>query len=1077
MLPWLVYLSFSAVHIKYEKPSESDAAFDLIYVDKDNKEHSLTNGKGYYIAVRPYSNGQPGNITLVKHNQPTTIDGVLSIAPISAQSVENEVNQKIEIAVTNLNSIKQLQYDLGVFCDINIDSNTNAILKKVLNGNGVKSSDATPIIHLLKGTYYPNVDTMNLGAFADSAKKDPLFYPYFENNNRDATEAKEDSVLSFSWQGRKLNGSATEKLGFYAIIGDQTNLRPFVHDLTVKKNGLPLKSELKFEVFEYDAQNVTLTVTIDDYTFTGTFESDGKDKVSHVFTVPFEFGSKRILHFRAQATDSDHYLSDPVEGNLLSGGAAPPTLTVYYGLPERLDLGEIYDITVGVDDEYYVSLKCQYDNSEIYTIVERFITIESGVQYPTFYLQLPEGLEIGKTYTFKLWAEDEYGQRSNNYTQSVTLNIPSKPTIISAYLSEEKIVKGTGDQLVIYGEAVHPTRGSNLVIGLTSPLDGQFKKFEPIIATGTTQTFAYFFDVPETLAPGHYSIILEATDNGEQYSGNQIELVFIVYDPNAKPPVDDYGKIVDVTQKTLNRWSKTLFNLRWEKDFKEHKMTYNDEGFYAGFRVYDDARPQSTNHITFNEGKQMIEKDNFTIKFSTKQDEDSNNLFVQFKVINNNFFSKKIDLGVFADSFFSTDDNASVTPRPDGRGFSVYNSLEDISYTIFTKGYYPFPDVKTTFIGIATRDSNGQIPEANIPFFANYNKAAKGINKAYGFSWTAEIEPNIETLFGFVVAGHNNTRTPARLTDLTSSVTPSYVKPDTEITIRWSIRDADIGDKLVYELRLYNNEGLIDRVPGNMEVKSNQAQQFSHTINIGKNPFVTYQIKCQDADGDAFFPSNVIRGTISATAKPFVHFEDLRKSYHNKENITVTGLIDDDNSVTLMYKFFNGTHYSTTFTGPTIKHGENDTTTFKFDIPIPSALQPRKENWKVVIWGEDEYYIKSDESSFEFRLNPYNPPKIVKAGLSKKTAKAGEKLIAFASVSDKEDDELSIYVRIGDQPYKEMPQRKYMNNVQPGKSTPVGFYWSVPSDLAAGNYQVYFQVRDSDGLPSAEISKSLTVTN
>lgn len=1085
MLAWLTRHSLSAA-IKVVAPKDvTKTAFDIVYTDDQGKDRSTTNKNGYYVAFRRYNNGVAGNWEFLKWNSKIgSYQQGYEVKFFSKPDRKTE-NQMIQFTVSNFNPNKNYEFDLGVFCDTNYDSEGDKVtLKSKFNGGSVLLQakdgpiDRSMSLILGKNEFNNPVSSIFMGDMPGSEDVNPNNYPYTTNKVVKETNPDDDTVLAFSWQHQICEAGRIKICGFVAIVGGNYEIPPIVRDYTEVRTGYPQHFNLTFEVTEYDAQSVRLVINhinTGEIFECGSFISDGDKQVSKNFTCPIDMGQDFDYKYNAYAIDEDGYNSTIIEGKLLAQGLKPAWMNITTSPKKEYPPGGVIYVDGFIDDEEYAYVKYQFDDGEIFTYDQVFPTEEPGRQEFMVNIQIPSSLALNEIHNIDIWAADRFGLPSMIYSFEFDYSLPNKPYIVEVYSSREKVEANKKTRLIIFGIGTDPDFGQNVSIYL------QFENEKPeklgqFVSSNVMKPFAFFYQFPSKPI-GLYTLTIYAQDESRKISEENKTLLVKVWDPEAPQPPSEIGKIVDVSSSTIKPGSNALFNLHYEDtDEIRRSMTFNDEGFFAAFRTYEGistlSRRLGTYMIKYNEGS-MKTADNFTVKFSTSTDKQTGFLNLEFKVTNNNYFSKKIDLCLFVDSDFSGNDNSPIKKRDDGRGLVISSSEQNIKYTVFTQDYFDSPPVNRYYLKDVERPSNGEIPEDQIPFFQNADGAEySGENAMYGFSWmTQKIQGKSTVTYKIAVAAYDNVKTPTRLIDNTKLL-DYYPSDQKNYLLNITIRDADIGERIKLQFNI--NNVLSNEI---IQIKTRDTL-FTKTIPIdSKYPTNVITINSVDEEEGARFPSNSITHYIHRTKPPVVTFENLKKRYHNKEPIVIAGTISSEgNYFKVFYQFTD-----TIAKGPEVELTKIDVITqntqqFSANLSIPDEVFPRDYDWTITIWVEDDNGITSTSKSFNFNLNPFNPPVLLQAGLSKKVAKPNDKILSFAVFNDQENDFIDILVKIDNSEYPVVPTHRIATNYFPGEDQPVAFYWTVPNKTPAGIHDVTFVVQDAEQLRSKEITKTLYVS-
>lgn len=705
-----------------------------------------------------------------------------------------------------------------------------------------------------------------------------------------------------------------------------------------------------------------------------------------------------------------------------------------------------------VDDENYVVIKYNFDNGYNYTY-ESVDTTPEGLQEFSTTISIPNTLNFPARHNFSIWAEDLANLTSDVLTYNFTLSTPPYPIVHSAYLSDKR--PQPGDKIVVFGEATDPDAGQNVSLYATFDDADESTYLGSFTSQDKLLTYAFFYTIPNTTY-GNYELAITAVDDTNRRSEVASRVSLSVVDPSAPKIETNWGNITDVSAKTITKSSNALFNLQYtDPDGNNRSMSYKDEGFFAAYRLYQANNPffprDDTHLIRYNDG-QTSTTDDITVQFHTQYDDTTGFLQLVFDVTNNGYFPQYVDLGVFVDSDFSDDDNSAISMRPDGRGFVVSSNGTGYHYTVFTKDMEPFTPVSYVYLKDVNRTGNGELPVNQMPFFSKSDATSyNGTNAMYAFSWKRRIINGGTTMrYGATVAPHDSLKTPSRILDRTSK--KAYYNPNDVVELNFQILDGDVGEKIDFVVNLNGTESHYNFTA------TKDPYVFKMNISVGNGPTFRYQVRA--VDEDVLFPSNLIDVVLPVSKPPSLtlYKEYLKNNYFEGDSLILAGTVSDEKFVSVYYKIGNGR--SEIAGNVTI----SSTRSFNFTVPIPPQVKPRQNYWELQVWAVDEYGIRQTEAptSHSFILAERHPPILYNAGLNFKTAKPGDKLIAFAVVNDTQiDRNIDIYIKFG--PNGDFVQAgrywKYDYNLDP-----FAFYWYVPTNVEPGTYEVSFRARDADGL-------------
>lgn len=1070
MLATLIFRSLAETRIQVKEKPTPNTLFDILYQDDQGNQRSTTNNKGYYAVYRTYDeNDKPGDLQLIKSK-------TISTNPLFTWSYEtdsNDQNVRVWFRIFNGNNYERFKVDIGIFGDADYDSQGDSVtLEPRYNGNAItfKSGDnsARMLSFVLNHTQFEPVSTIYMGTLKNSDEK-PLTELPFWKNNPVTTTSGEDTVLAFSWQQITLVpfDIKTKQAGFIVTVGADFVSAPIIKDLTEKKDIYPENVDLKFQVTEYNPQEVTLYVnksgTVEKC---NSFTSDGRDDITRTFTCPLNIGTASKYTYQAWAVDADGNKSAVIEEEI-RGAGDKPVLNITTRPIREYWPGETIHVEGLINYSKSVQVKYQFNELEIYSSDQVYNTDVPNQKQFSINIPIPNSLRTNAGYTLHVWAEGE--AKSDPIPYEFYYYENNDPYIIKAYCSHERVPTGKTTQIVVFGEGNDQDRNNIVTVWGQLEQDpaqelGKFK------ATDDTRPFAFYYTFPNKPV-GEYKFKLYATDNTNRVSKSNGTIYIKVWDPSTPQSPSEIGRIDDISDQ-LPATSNALFNLQFEAhDRTVRRMSHNNEGFFAAFRTYDGAsngKLLGTHIIKHSEGG-VKTADQMTVKFTTKQEEKTNFRILEFEVKNDNYFARKFELSLFVDSDLSGDDNTPITKRKDGRGLVVSSSKYNVKYTIFTSDYFDYPAVTYFYLNNVERNGNGELQIEKIPFFMKYD--TENNYGMIGMSWMNQIIlPDKTAKFAIVLAAHDNVKTPPRLVDTT--VYKELYEYGETFDMKIRIVGAEIGQTITYSAMLGS-----DFVNDNLVIKEAN-QEIKIPVTVNEYDYFYINVNAMNNDEETRYPSNSINKQLWIAKPPTIKFNRIKPRFHDQESIVLSGKVTANREfVFIWYQFIDDDALGLEEKSPQkvyIDIPENQP--FEVKIKFPDAVKPRDDDWKIRVWCSDNSQFPSEKTSFTFHLNPCNPPKLIMAGLSKKSARPNEQLLAFVVLSDKEKNNLNVYVKLGkDSKYPVNPTFSLEANPKPGEEQPFAFFWQVPQ-VQYGVYDVYFQVYDSEDLHSEEYIKTLVIT-
>lgn len=1039
-------------------PKSSDACFDLRYNNEGTSETMTQDGEGYFVAFRPYNGYKLGDIELLKWGKDIDNDKY----KVSFSHKKDDYTDALLLTFTVENKQqKRLYLDLGVFADSCFQDNDNATVRLSNDNRAIIVNNtqlSTSHLLLIKGTYYPDVDSIYFGDYQNPEARDPKYYPYFESNTT-ATTTDHDSVYAFSWKYHSIKAKSSKVFGFIANPGSKLNMPPFIYDQNdpdkVYKHNR--NYGLEFVVVEHDAgELVTVFFNLNGTESSETFTSTETSKYGF-FRKTINLGDSFFYEYSAWAVDSTGYKSKNLTGRIIADGAAVPILEFTKKPRDEYELSETISVRGIIRDENEANLFYRFDEGEdIYS--QNVIIYYEGYREFEDFINIPDYVKTGMEHTIHFWCVDDNGLKSNITSFKFFFKKPNEPHIYKAFISDERAQKG--DQIVIVFEAIDKDEGQRITFYVSWD-QGKTDILAQVQSTGDLTPHAFFYDIPNDAQPGRHVITLEAMDQKGISAKEKIDMYIVIYDPK-NPPVSRPGNIteVDVIEN-----SNACFNLKYtDAGGNDHEMSSRNEGFYVGYRVYDDKIPGETKLIKSKEGQQSQTGD-IKIKYFSQYEPYTGFFQALFNITNDDYFPKTIDLGVFVDSELGNQHDI-VRIRSDGRGITVSNDDPYVHYTVFMRSFGTLPDVTSSYLREVERQPGKEIPASEIPFWnISYESESLG-NAMYSFNWRkAEIPPGETILYGVTFAPNDAMKTQPRIRDITRH--EDWYSKNQYVTLVFQIDDADVGETITVYADL---NGTIEEKSITITSKDTISQKVEFKVNTKRGPFIDYSVWAVDSEK---FLSNTVKGRLPVSRRPMLYLStvNMKRKFIVGENITLRGEVMDESIAFIKYKFDNGRTLIATKVDAADAYEIDEWEKFKCEIPFPPQIKPGKH--KLYVWATDDYGVSEmSAEEVDIVLKPYTPPVLHKAGLSKKIAKAGEKLLGYVSFDDPDtEDYISVKVYI--------PTKEYFDYVGYVKKTserkPYAFYWTVPAYTDPGNYDITIALEDNDYLKSNNITRTLIV--
>lgn len=1057
MFHFLLYLSFSATTIREVTPSSALACFDLSIFRTAGHPEKMTQN-GFFVALRVYdSNDEPGPVQLLKRGE--TIDDQkynfsYSLAP--DQYATSSTNVKF---IFQNHQNQPMKIDIGVYADAMIQTNDNAEVRLSKNGRYLvvenRRTYLTQMI-LLKGSYYPDVDKIYFGEQPDEGTR-PTDYPYWESNTK-TTASNKDSVYAFSWMKREIAPKSEAVFGFLANPGESIKLPPFIFDRSEDKTYYPPNTDvtLKFEVIDYDDSDaIVFYANVNGTDQTPAHGQTDRNKKSLTFPVTVNLKDKNLVRVTAHAIDVSRWPSKTIS-RVIRNENYRPVVSFETRPSEVINPAETIKIKGTVQFDQQVKLIYNFDKGpELeYDKVE---FAPSGNQIFDGSLKVPHYVAPGQNHTINIKAVTSSGIDSVITSFTFSLTLPNYPAVHDAYSSRKKAA--IGSKITIFGQATDQDIDQDVTI-YAQIKEGEKTNIGTFKSDGTVFPFAFFYWIPE-VEPGVHFIKVWAEDNSEYQSQKNMSIRIVVYDPNVPQPKPQRGTI---TETEVPADSDACFNLKYT-DYQKHDqvMTYNNEGFFVGYRIYDGNIPGQNVLLRAKDNHASTTGD-ITVKYYTQTEELSNFLQTVFNVTNDGYFPVTIDLGVFADSAFTGNDANEIVRRTDGRGITAGNDYPEIYYTIFMRQYSTFPDVSSISLLPIKRADNQKFTADEIPFWDNSDVDRSYGNSMYSFAWKKkEIPPGESLLFGVTFAPHNNLNTLPRIEDITHKL--DFYEKSQRITVKAKVTDFDANNHITCRSKF---SGYNDVYADYDTTETKKTFTFSQSYKLGRGSYSKWEFFCID---DSYNRVNFER-IFPLTYPPWVRItSNVNGKYFVGQNITFSGKIWDEKKATLKYQFDNGRKetYGAFDTNDISEYVGAD---YQATIPIPEPIKPGRH--ALTVWAEDPWRLKS--SQYEIREFDYEVPvysRLLRAGFNNKVVHQNDKLLGFVAVSHPEvGKRLRVMARFDNE--KEYQQIATIVKNNEGREA-IAFNWNLP-ELSTNTHDVTFAIADEYDLYSREtVTKTLIV--
>lgn len=1042
MLALLGTLALSK-QIRKVNPTNNDASFDLEIVD--GTKHQRITKSGYYVAFRRYDDdGNPQDFCRLSKSNNYNCE-LANNYKVTLQFPPDGDNQKIILFITNL-AQRLVEYDISVFAEFqdtelgmtlhdtaietkSTDKYHMNVIKGIMHRNQVKDPD-----HIYIGKFNTN------GVAADN-------YPYWIDPE-DKTSGSQ--VCVFSWHGFVLSATPTE-LPFVVLPVNTYKRPPVIYDRTFNSfNQFPQEFDFKFDVVSYEPGDITLNAkycpwALDQPT---DFHSDGSTNNNHSYSIRINQdqsipGGKQC-YIAAKNSVGEQYLLKSIDLE----GQKPPTFRVTESPKgKNFEVAETIVVRGYAEDEQKVIFHCTIDGK--YDQNDEVVTAPRGIKSFKINMKVPE-LANGE-HTFKITAHDQIGKPAQTEEYKFTIVSPTKPKIDFVASSHPRVTRNM--TIVILGAVLDPDHNQKVTI--TARWDSQ--NAEPTnlysyTSQGNLEAFSKWYTIPDQeLTPGKHSIFIQAVDERNKLSQFR-EIVVFVVDPNPLPA--NIGKIIDTTNSLKE--GKSYFNVNYRKgDDSAKAMSYNDEGFYVGYRLYDSRKlPRADTYLL--ERKDVNERENISIRCRKEYEEQSGYLQVKFDITNKGYFEQYIDFGVFVDSYWG-DTDQELQFRKDGTGIVVSDEKANLYYTVFTTyGNYPPAAVHNIAPNI-TRPKTGEIDVSNMTFFEpSEEDTYLGSDPMYSIGWIKQpLLAGETTTLVLTFAGYDILRTPSRITTEVVPAKDRYTE-NQEVTLKFRIKDENILENLTYELEIPG----MPKETVNFTVGSDD-KMIEKKVRVGKGPSFDYSISV--IDNQVHYPVRAKRSLFVSNTPIQLNIHKIDSQYLYTDTIKINGTVSYTKPVHIKYQFSPEGKVETL---------GQFTSTINGEIHIPSELPTMYVQWDLIVWAEtvDGGFMSENNFTAKFFVFVPDKPVLVLAGISKKKARRNDRILGYAYVTDTQIGQyFMLKVKLGKHG-EYMPLRAPYDKFQYDSVSikdPVAFYWQVPETAVKGKtYDVYIKAFDSTGLES-----------
>ncbi|KAI5510345.1 hypothetical protein TVAGG3_0717410 [Trichomonas vaginalis G3] len=412
-------------YLKESTPKNSDACFNIAYIDSNNEAFSITSQfQGFFVAYKVNN----GNTQFIKKDQ----EKISSYKNTRIEAkLNNHVNNDfifISFTVSN-NNQEPIDFSLGIYADLQLLIPQSTIIPlDFRQGFTIKSNSesCSVLTHGLNSS--TNADAFWYGTPDINNRRTLTTNPYWENLSN-PQEIHGDIEMALSWQNRIIKAGETVEFGF--TIGKGTSIKTppkLILNTELQERYDPeTKLSINFTVYDNDVNDdVTVFVynSINQKTLNSSFKTN--ETFKHKYAIITKTLKHGIYNFQIWAVDSSDYTSNLIERTIYATKLPTIRIDNELGSYKR---GENITIQGKVWDESFVHFHYKLDNDEsYYTITEQKVTNNIETDF-IITIPIPETLE-GSNHTITIYATDEYGFKSESIVDKhFTLIEESEPDV------------------------------------------------------------------------------------------------------------------------------------------------------------------------------------------------------------------------------------------------------------------------------------------------------------------------------------------------------------------------------------------------------------------------------------------------------------------------------------------------------------------------------------------------------------------------------------------------------------------------------------------------------------------------
>lgn len=444
-------------------PKSANACFDLKFQEEGKNPISMThNDEGFYVGYRLFNKkGIPGQTNLLKHTEKFSQTDNIKVQFSTKYEEVFPTYLKLIFNVTNFDYYPQT-IDLGVFTDSDFNGDTNTVITNIgrdlgysVTGNDLHYSffvkqflDHIDVNH----TWFGTVKRPPSGEIPINDMK------LFLDDTSNVPTTSQDTMYSFTWRKHTIPPETSVLYEVTFAPNDYVNTPSRVLDITDYPNDISdyyedqnIEITIRVDDADYN-QDVELFVDINGTSYNEKYTINRANRIGvfrHNFVIPKDTYFMRIS---AYATDSNRaWASNKVE--TIKVWTVPPEFEYVNGIETILTHRDVIRV-VSKSASHVIPghLRYQFDNAKIETCEEKLPVIgaydyaEKSVECS---IKIPPAVaaNLGE-HTFKIWAENIYGEKSYYVREEFIQIVEPKPELGETGFGLK--TASVGDSIVAY---------------------------------------------------------------------------------------------------------------------------------------------------------------------------------------------------------------------------------------------------------------------------------------------------------------------------------------------------------------------------------------------------------------------------------------------------------------------------------------------------------------------------------------------------------------------------------------------------------------------------------------------------